>query len=268
MKTWVIANQKGGVGKTTTAIALAGLLSEQGNRVLLIDLDPHASTTHYFNYEPDELSLNLYNCFVAERIEAQMVNDCVLKTNEPTLNLLPSSLALATLDKSLGTQKGMGLKLKSMLKHIENDYDYAIIDCPPLLGVLMINALAACQQLIIPVQTEFLAIKGLERMMKTIAMVYKTSKNRPDLVVVPTMFDRRTKASIKSLRILKNDFSDVLWRTVIPVDTQFRDASQAHQIPSVFSPDSRGVHAYEQLLRDIIQHKVNQYDNKKMRAVI
>jgi len=266
MKTWVVANQKGGVGKTTTAIAIAGLLSEQNKRVLLVDLDPHASATHYFNYEPDALDVNLYHCFIAEKIDYKMLAECILSTNEKSLDLLPSSLALATLDKSLGTQKGMGLKLKVMLNLLENEYDYAIVDCPPLLGVLMINALAACQQLIVPVQTEYLAIKGLERMLKTIAMVYKQPQSRPSLVIVPTMFDRRTRASVTSLRSLRKDYAEDLWRTVVPVDTQFRDASQAHLIPSKFSPESRGIIAYEQLLRDIIMHKINQ--SQKLRAAI
>ncbi len=257
MKSWVVANQKGGVGKTTTAVTLAGLLAEEGQRVLLVDLDPHASATHYFDYEPDDLKMNLFNCFMAEVIESLMVEECILPSQLDGLDLLPSSLALATLDKNLGARQGMGLKLKTILSHVEHRYDYAIIDCPPLLGVLMINALATCQQLIIPVQTEYLAIKGLERMLKTISMVYKKSLSAPAFVVVPTMFDRRTKASVKSLRMMRNEFPNFMWRTVIPIDTQFRDASQAHQVPSQYTLDSKGVDAYRQLLRDILKDKVN-----------
>ena len=195
MKTWVVANQKGGVGKTTTAVTLAGILAEQGKKVLLLDLDPHASVTHYFDLDPDSLKYNLFSCFVAEQLDRQIVETSIISQVAENLDLLPASLALATLDKSFGTRKGMGLKLKSILETISAKYDYAIIDCPPLLGILMINALAACQYLIIPVQTEFLAIKGLERMMHTISMVYKKTSGMPSTVVVPTMFDRRTRAS-------------------------------------------------------------------------
>lgn len=142
---------------------------------------------------------------------------------------------------------------------VAEHYDYTIIDCPPLLGVLMINALAACECLIVPVQTEFLAIKGLERMLKTVSMVYKNSSRNPPTVVIPTMFDRRTRASVDSLRHLRNQFPEPIWRSVIPVDTKFRDASQTHLVPSAFSRDSRGVSAYRQLLKDILKGTINRY---------
>ncbi len=259
MKTWVVANQKGGVAKTTTAIALAGLLAEEGKRVLLIDLDPHASVTHYFDYEPDNLEFNLFNCFVSDNLTIELVQQCIATTHASKLDILPASLALATLDKRMGGKQGMGLKLKLIIEKIADQYDYAIIDCTPLLGILMINALAACQYLIIPVQTEFLAIKGLERMLKTVAMVYKNSTGMPPIVVVPTMYDPRTRASIDSLRFLKNNFPAPMWRYRIPIDTHFRDASQAHLVPSEFNHNSRGVMAYRQLLKDIVKGSINRY---------
>jgi chromosome partitioning protein len=169
-------------------------------------------------------------------------------------------MALATLDKAFGTRQGMGLKLKKILNIVQQDYDYAIVDCPPLLGVLMINALAACEYLIMPVQTEFLAIKGLERMLKTISMVYNKSSNKPPVVVVPTMFDRRTRASVDSLRYLRNHFAENIWRSVIPIDTRFRDASQKHLTPSIFDANSTGVSAYRQLLKDILKGTINRYE--------
>ena len=259
MKTWVVANQKGGVGKTTTAVALAGLLAEEGKRVLLVDLDPHASVTQYFNYEPDDLEFNLFNCFITENPSVEFIQQCITTTHSSKLDIFPASLALATLDKRMGSKQGMGLKLKMILATIAEHYDYAIIDCPPLLGVLMINALAACQYLIIPVQTEFLAIKGLERMLKTVEMVYKRSTGMPPTVVVPTMYDPRTRASIDSLRFLKNNFPGSMWRYRIPIDTHFRDASQAHLVPSEFNHNSRGVMAYRQLLKDIAKGTINRY---------
>jgi len=260
MKTWVVANQKGGVGKTTTAVSLAGLLAEEGKKVLLVDLDPHASITQYFDYDPDELDFNLFNCFLAENLTQATVQTCITSTHAKNLQLLPASLALATLDKTLSSKKGMGLKLKQILATVSDDFDYAIIDCPPLLGVLMINALAACEYLVIPVQTEFLAIKGLERMLKTVAMVYRKSTGTPATVVVPTMFDRRTRASVASLRYLRKNFPASMWRSVIPIDTQFRDASQAHLIPSTFNVHAKGVSAYRQLLKDIRKGTINRYE--------
>jgi len=259
MKTWVIANQKGGVGKTTTTVSVAGLLAGEGKRVLIVDLDPHASLTQYFNYNPDHLESSLYNCFVAEQVSSESINQSIISTHSNNLDLLPASVALATLDRAAVTKKGKGLKLKMILSEIADQYDYAVIDCPPLLGILMINALAACEQLIIPVQTEFLAIKGLERMLKTVSMVYKKATARPPVVVVPTMYDKRTRASRDSLLYLKNEFTAPIWRYFIPVDTRFRDASLAHVVPSEFCPDSRGVDAYRQLIRDIRKGTINQY---------
>ena len=259
MKTWVVANQKGGVGKTTTAVSLAGILADQGKRVLLVDLDPHASLTQYFNYNPDELESSLYNCFVADKLTAEIIDFSILSTQSQQLDLLPSSVALATLDRTAVSRQGMGLKLKEILGIIANQYDYAVIDCPPLLGILMINALAACENLIIPVQTEFLAIKGLERMLNTVSMVYKKASGRPPVVIVPTMYDKRTRASRDSLLYLKNEYSSAVWRYYIPVDTQFRDASLAHQVPSVYCSDTRGVEAYIQLVGDIQKGTINNH---------
>ncbi len=259
MKTWVVVNQKGGVGKTTTAVSLAGLLADQGKKVLLVDLDPHASLTQYFNYNPDQLESSLYNCFVAEQLSEEFINTSIVSTHSHQLDLLPASVAMATLDRAAVTRQGMGLKLKEILNKIAGQYDYAVIDCPPLLGILMINALAACEYLIIPVQTEFLAIKGLERMLSTVSMVYKKATGHPPMVVIPTMYDKRTRASRDSLLFLKNEYPAMIWRYYIPVDTRFRDASLAHKVPSVHCPDARGVEAYNQLVIDIQKGTINNY---------
>ncbi len=259
MKTWVVVNQKGGVGKTTTAVSLAGLLAEQGKRVLVVDLDPHASLTQYFNYNPDQLEFSLYNCFVADQLSEEIINASILSTHLHQLDLLPASVAMATLDRAAITRQGMGLKLKEILNTIAGEYDYAVIDCPPILGIIMINALAACEYLIIPVQTEFLAIKGLERMLNTVSMVYKKTSGRPPMVIIPTMYDKRTRASRDSLLFLKNEYPDTIWRYYIPVDTQFRDASLAHKVPSVHCKDGRGVEAYHQLMTDIQKGTINNH---------
>ncbi|MCW9015952.1 MAG: ParA family protein, partial [Kangiellaceae bacterium] len=141
-----------------------------------------------------------------------------------------------------------------------NEYDHVLIDCPPVLGILLINALAACQQLVIPVQTEFLAIKGLERMMNTLNMVIKAQHHTIGYTIVPTMFDRRTKASIQALRNMRDEFGVHLWDRIIPVDTKFRDASRRHLTPGIAYPETHGVLAYHKLADSLLEltrdHKV------------
>ncbi|MFV2057037.1 MAG: ParA family protein, partial [Thiohalomonadales bacterium] len=202
-----VANQKGGVGKTTTVVSLGGLLSLQGYKTLLLDLDPHGSMTSYFRLNPDLIESGVYQLFVNHQ-EKKHRNTCdyICATKFRDLGLIPASTALATLDRQLGSIDGMGLVISRALSSVFDDYDFAIIDCPPQLGVLMVNALAACKRLIIPVQTEFLALKGLERMMRTLSMIAKAKQYKPDYSILPTMYDQRTRASRSTLSTLRAQY--------------------------------------------------------------
>jgi len=250
LKVWTVANQKGGVGKTTTVASLAGALVKRGQRVLMIDTDPHASLGYYFGIDSDEVPGSLYDVFLNHQTLTQaFILKHVIPTQIEGLDIISASMALATLDRSLGHQEGMGLVLRNLLALLEDQYDVAIIDCPPVLGVLMVNALAASQHIIIPVQTEFLAIKGLERMVKTMEIMGRSNKTRYSFTVLPTMYDKRTKASPIALQFLQDKYRQTLWPDdVIPVDTKFRDASLAHLPASHYSARSRGVKAYNRLL--------------------
>jgi len=247
VKVCTIANQKGGVGKTTSVAALAGILSTRGYRVLMLDCDPHASLTAYFGFDSEQLNYNLFDWFANPPSTKKQALNTLIKLEKEDITLMPASLSLATLDKKFSTKEGMGLVLNKVLNLLEDDFDYVLIDCPPILGILMINALAACQLLLVPVQTEFLAIKGLERMMETLNMVIKAQHHTIDYKIVPTMFDRRTNASIKALRNMRDDFGGHLWERVIPVDTKFRDASRLHFSPGHLYPETHGVVAYKKL---------------------
>lgn len=257
MKVWTVANQKGGVGKTTTVAALAGILSQRGERVLIIDCDPHASLTSYFGYDSENLQTTLFNWFAETPATPALALKSVIPLNEDKISLMPAALSLATLDKRFSSKEGMGLVLARVLKLLAHEYDYVLIDCPPVLGVLLINALAACQQLIIPVQTEFLAIKGLERMMNTLNMVVKAQHHTIGYTIVPTMFDRRTKASIQALRNMRDEFGGHLWSKWIPVDTKFRDASRQHLTPSLAFSETHGVLAYQKLADTMLSITAN-----------
>ncbi len=248
MNVWAIANQKGGVGKTTTTISMAGLLAQQGKRILLIDLDPHASLTSYLGYQPDEIEQGGYTLFVDEDVS---IDSLISKTRFEQIDILCGSPSLATLERKMGTKPGKGLILQRAIQKVDTDYDYILIDCPPILGLLMVNALAACNLLLVPVQTEFLAVKGLERMERTLAMINQSRKKSLPYIIIPTMFDRRTRASVKTLRVLRDNFANHLWDRVIPVDTLFREASQAGKPLSFMAPYAKGIVAFKSLLKSI-----------------
>jgi len=258
MKTWTISNQKGGVGKTTTVVSLAGILSTQGKKVLCIDMDSQGSLTSYFRLDPDSITNSIYNLFKDSSQNIALVpSKYIQKTSFDGLDLLPASTALATLDRQGSQFKGLGLVLSNVLKKLESSYDVVLIDSPPMLGILMINALAACDHLIVPVQTEFLAIKGLERMMKTLSMIQKSRHTSLEYTIVPTMFDKRTRASISSLNSLNNKYASNLWNSYIPVDTQLREASRLGVPAPILSPKSRSVEAYQKLLQTLQSKKPN-----------
>ena len=257
MKIWTISNQKGGVGKTTTVISLAGLLVDRGFRVLLIDTDPHASLTSYLQYDSDHLPVSLYDLFQDPATTKVELDQVILPTEITNLSLIPASMSLATLDRVLGNKEGMGLFLHKQLKLVKDDYDFVLIDCPPVLGVMMVNALAACDRILIPVQTEFLASKGLQRMVQTLDIMQQSRGDDFNYCIIPTMFDKRTRASINTLAEIKNTYKNKVWNGVIPIDTKFRDASLAHLPISLYIKSSRGAFAYETLLNYLLQTEHN-----------
>lgn len=248
MIVWSIANQKGGVGKTTTTITLAGLLCQQGKRVLLVDTDPHASLTTYLGYDSDNMDKNLFDLFQLEKLSQGAVESLIFNSEIEGLDIIPAHMSLATLDRVMGNRSGMGLILKRALAEIKDLYDYVLIDCPPILGVMMVNALAASDRILIPVQTEFLAMKGLERMIRTLTIMQRSRRREFKVTIVPTMYDKRTKASLLTLNQLKKDYPEQVWNSAVPIDTKFRDASLKRLPASHFASGSRGVFAYKQLL--------------------
>jgi chromosome partitioning protein len=258
---WTVANQKGGVGKTTTTVTLGALLAQRGHRVLLIDTDPHASLTYYFGIDAEELEVSVYDIFIRSKdITKEEIMQSMCPSGMDNLDILPSSMALATLDRSLGDKSGMGLILKKALAKVADEYDYVLLDCPPVIGVLMVNAMAACDRILIPVQTEFLALKGLDRMLATMQLMQAPDQPGFEFTIVPTMYDKRTKASLEAYKELKLKYQDRVWSAVIPIDTKMRDASLAQTPPPVFAPKSRGVFAYNTLLTYLLQFGTEQAD--------
>lgn len=249
MKIWTVANQKGGVGKTTTVASLAGALARQGKKVLVVDTDPHASLGYYLGMDQDELPGSLYSLFLAHQsLSLDKILTHIVPTNVPQIELLPATMALATMDRQLGHQEGMGLILKKILMLVNHRYDVVLIDCPPVLGVLMVNALAASEHVIIPVQTEYLALKGLDRMVKTLLLMGRSKKMKYHFSVVPTLYDKKSHGAAKVLKQLMVDHQQEIWPNVIPVDVKFKQASLVHLPISQFAYRSRGARAYDKLL--------------------
>lgn len=265
MKIWTIANQKGGVGKTTTTITIASILARRGGRVLVVDLDPHGSLTSYLGQDPTDSSVGVFRAFIdSEHRPVEHIRSSKI----PGVSIYKSSLMLATIDRSVGGTPGKGLILKNTLNELSSRFDYVLIDCPPILGALMINALAACEFLIIPSQAEFLSLNGLERMIETLAMVRKSIARDLDYLIVPSMFDRRTKVSETCLDMMKEKYQEHLWRFVIPVDTRLRDASREGVSIVDFKANSRSSIAYQQLLNDLLLRRKRVVVREEMKEAV
>jgi chromosome partitioning protein len=220
--------------------------------VLLVDMDPHGSLTAYFRLDPETVEPGVYQLFqLPGPAAASWQERAIRQTGVDNLSLLPAATAMATLDRQLGAREGMGRVLADALTLVAGRFDFVLLDCPPTLGVLMVNALGACDHLIIPVQTEFLAIKGLERMLRTLGMIERARKIPLPYTIVPTLYDQRTHAAREALEQLRVQHADHLWNGVIPVDTQLREASRKAAPLSMLNRSARSVLAYAALLENL-----------------
>ena len=245
-----IANQKGGVGKTTTSINLSAALAEKGKRVLLIDLDPQGNSTSGLGIDKDEQN-TIYHLLIDETD----ASDCVRHHVWKNLDMIPSTVNLAGAEIEMLDIPRHEFILKKKLRDIENDYDYIIIDCPPSLNLLTVNALTTANSVLVPIQCEFYAMEGLTQLMYTIQLVQK--KLNPSLQmegVVFTMFDIRTNLSQQVVDSVKQYLKDKVYDTIIPRNVRLAEAP-SHGIP-ILEYDSRstGAEAYRKIAEEVIRY--------------
>jgi chromosome partitioning protein len=243
-----VANQKGGVGKTTTTVNLGAALAELDFRVLVIDLDPQGNATTGMGISHRNVEGSVYDVIMNDA----PIEDCVEPTSVRNLFVVPATIDLAGAEIELVPAFSRELKLRRALAQVRDDYDFTLIDCPPSLGLLTVNGLAASDDVIVPIQCEYYALEGLGQLLRNVALV-KSNLN-PNLDVrgiVLTMYDARTKLAEQVEREVRNHFGRKVYRTVVPRTVRISEAPSYGQPVTVFDPTSRGAVAYRELAKEV-----------------
>ncbi|HWW45228.1 MAG TPA: AAA family ATPase [Acidimicrobiia bacterium] len=243
-----IANQKGGVGKTTTAVNLGAALAEAGYRLLVVDLDPQGNATTGLGLNPRDVSGSIYDVILNDL----PLEDCVEPTSLKNLFVAPATIDLAGAEIELVAQMSRELRLRRAIDSVRDQYDLVLIDCPPSLGLLTVNGLAAADDVIVPIQCEYYALEGLGQLLRNVALVH--ANLNPSLEVrgiVLTMYDARTKLADQVEAEVREYFGPRVYRTVVPRTVRLSEAPSFGQPIIVFDSTSRGARAYRELAKEV-----------------
>lgn len=250
-KVIAVINQKGGVGKTTTAVNLAACLAYKGKKVLLIDSDAQGNASSGLGINKNEVKLSTYDCLVDDN----KINEAIIRTKYRNLSVLPATQELSAADIELSYEDNREYFIKKAIQHIKDDYDFIIIDSPPALGLLTINIMTASDTVLIPIQCEYYALEGLAQLITTIKMIKKRSNKELDIEgIVATMYDKRTNLSEQVYNEVKEHFPDKLYETVIPRNVRLSEAPSFGEPIIKYDITSAGAEAYFALARELMKN--------------
>ena len=243
-----VLNQKGGVGKTTTAINVAAYLAKSRRQVLLVDLDPQGNATTGLGLNPRDLASSMYEVILNDL----PLEDCVEPTSVKNLFIAPASLDLAGAEIELVPAFSRELRLKRAIEAVHDQYDYVLIDCPPSLGLLTVNGLAAATEVIVPIQCEYYALEGLGQLLRNVALVQKNLNPTLEVsAIILVMYDARTKLSDQVAKEVRDHFGDIVCRNVIPRSIRLSEAPSFGQPIISFDSTSRGAIAYREVAKEV-----------------
>ena len=252
-RTIAIANQKGGVGKTTTAINLSAALAEKGKKVLTIDLDPQGNTTSGLGIDKNNCKYTVYELMLDEC----SIKQCIRSNIYGNLCLIPSNVNLSAAEIELIGVKDKEYILKNEVEWIKDDFDYIIIDCPPSLNMLTVNGMTTADSVIVPIQCEYYALEGLSQLLHTINLVKERLNPRLTIEgVVFTMYDARTNLSLQVVENVKNNLNQQIYKTIIPRNVKLAEAPSYGLPITIYDGKSAGAESYRQLAQEVIQHEL------------
>jgi chromosome partitioning protein len=249
-KKLAIVNQKGGVGKSTTAVNLSAALAEMGMKVLLGDIDPQGNATSGVGVDKGSLKYSIYDVLINE-ID---VREAILETGIENFDILPANIDLAGAEIELVSMISRESKLKNVIKKIDEDYDFIFFDCPPSLGLLTLNALTAADGILVPIQCEYYALEGLGQLINTVRLVQNNLNQDLDIEgVLLTMYDARTNLSQQVIEEVVSYFKDRVYKTIIPRNVRLSEAPSFGQPITLYDSSSKGAQAYRELAKEVIK---------------